>query len=54
MLERLPIAFARVNAGNTSKNELNEIMHSLHQSKELFKKYKTIQWIQRTDEFEKW
>ena len=36
MLQRLPIAFAQVRAGNDSENLLNEIgqiFHSLHQSR---------------------
>ena len=36
MVERLPIAFAQVKAGNTSENLLNEIRHivySLYQAK---------------------
>ena len=36
MLERLPIAFAQVKAGNTSENLLNEIrqiVYSLYQAK---------------------
>ena len=53
MLEILPIAFARVNTSKNVLNEIHQIMHSLYQSKELFKKYKTIQWIQRSDEFKK-
>ena len=46
MLQRLPIAFAQVIAGNTSKNLLNEIrqiIYSLYQEKEVTKKvYKNI------------
>ena len=41
MLQRLPIAFAQVKAGNTSKNLLNEIrqiIYSLYQAKEITKK----------------
>ena len=46
MLQRLPIALARVKAGNKSENLLNkirQIVHSLYQSKEITKKvYKNI------------
>ena len=38
MLQRLPIAFAQVKAGNTSENLLNEIwqiIHSLYRVKEI-------------------
>ena len=41
MLQRLPIAFAQVKAGNNSENLLNEIrqiIYSLYQSKEITKK----------------
>ena len=41
MLQRLPIALAKVKAGNNSENLLNEIrqiIYSLHQSKEITKK----------------
>ena len=41
MLQRLPIALAQVNAGNTSENLLNEIrqiIYSLYQAKEITKK----------------
>ena len=41
MLQRLPIALAQVNAGNTSENLLNEIrqiLYSLHTTKEINKK----------------
>ena len=41
MLQRLPIAFAQVKAGNNSENLLNEIrqiVYSLYQSKEITKK----------------
>ena len=41
MLQRLPIAFAQVKAGNNSQNLLNEIrqiIYSLYQSKEISKK----------------
>ena len=46
MLQRLPIAFAQVKAGNNSENLLNEIrqiVYSLYQSKEITNKiYNTI------------
>ena len=41
MLQRLPIVFAQVKAGNTSENQLNEIrqiIYSLYRAKEIFKK----------------
>ena len=41
MLQRLPIAFAQVKAGNDSENLLNEIrqvIYSLYQLKEITKK----------------
>ena len=41
MLQRLPIALAKVIAGNTFENLLNEIrqiIHSLHQAIEITKK----------------
>ena len=41
MLQRLPIAFAQVKAGNTSENLLNEIrliIYSLYWAKEINKK----------------
>ena len=41
MLQRLPIALAKVKAGNTSENLLNEIkqiIYSLYQAKEITKK----------------
>ena len=41
MLQRLPIAPARVKAGNTSENLVNQIrqvIYSLYQSKEITKK----------------
>ena len=52
MLQRLPIALAQVKAGNSSEswlNEIRQIVHSLHQSKEITKKVyndiiKSIQW----------
>ena len=40
MLQRLPIALAQVNTGNTSENLLNEIrqiIYSLHWAKEITK-----------------
>ena len=42
MLERLPIALAKVKARNSSGNLLNDIrqiVYSLHQSKTLLEKY---------------
>ena len=52
MLQRLPIAFAQVKAGNNSEsllNEIRQIVYSLYQSKEITKKVynniiKSIQW----------
>ena len=44
MLQRLPIAFSQVKAGNNSENLLNEIrqiVYSLYQSKEITKKVYT-------------
>ena len=41
MIQRLPIAFAQIKAGNNSENLLNEmrqIIYSLYQSKEITKK----------------
>ena len=41
MLQRLPIALTQVKAGKTSENLLNEIkqiIHSVHRSKEVTKK----------------
>ena len=41
ILQRLPIALAKVKVGNTSENLLNElrqIIYSLYQSKEITKK----------------
>ena len=41
MLQRLPIALAQVQAGNNSENLLNEIqkiVYSLYQSKDITKK----------------
>ena len=41
MLQRLPIAFAQVNAGSNSKsllNEIRQIVYYLYQSKEISKK----------------
>ena len=41
-LQRLPIALAQVKAGNNSEsllNEIRQIVYSLHQSKEIAKKY---------------
>ena len=49
MLQRLPIAFAQVKAGNTSEKLLNEIiqvMYSLYQAKQIKKVYDNIMnWI---------
>ena len=47
LLSRLSIALAKVKAGNTSENLLNEIsqsIYSLYQSKELLKTY-TMNYI---------
>ena len=44
MIQRLPIAFAQVKAGNNSQNLLNEIrqiVYSLCHSKAITKKYTT-------------
>ena len=41
MIQRLPIAFAQIKAGNNSENLLNEmrqIIYSLYKSKEITKK----------------
>ena len=41
MLQRLPIAFSQVNAGNNLEsllNEIRQIVYSLYQSKEIIKK----------------
>ena len=41
MLQRLPIAFAQIKAGNNSQsllNEIRQIVHLLYQSKEITKK----------------
>ena len=41
MLQRLPIAFAQIKAGNNSQillNEITQIVYSLYQSKEITKK----------------
>ena len=41
MLQRLPISFAQIKAGNNSQsllNEIRQIVHSLYQSKEITKK----------------
>ena len=49
MLQRLPIAYAQVKAGNTSENLINEMrqfIYSLHRTKE----YNT-QWIQQHNEY---
>ena len=45
MLQRFPIALAKVKASNTSENLLNEIRqitYFLYQAKELLRKYITI------------
>ena len=45
MLQRLPIPFAQVKAGNTSKNLVNQIrqiIFSLYQVTKLLKSYMTI------------
>ena len=45
MLQRLQIALAKVKAGNTSENLLNElrkITYSLYREKEITEKYITI------------
>ena len=42
MLQRLPIALARIKSGNNSEsllNEISKIVYSLYQSKEITKKY---------------
>ena len=51
MLQRLPIALARVKAGNSSENLLNEIrqiVYSLYQWKKITKKLynNIIKWMQ--------
>ena len=49
MLQRFPIALAKVKASNTSENLLNEIrqiIYFLYQAKELLRKYITISWTQ--------
>ena len=41
MLQRLPIAFAQIKAGNNSQsllNEIRQIVYSLYQSKEITRK----------------
>ena len=43
MRQRLPIALEQVKAGNNSEsllNEIRQVVYSLHQSKEITKKYK--------------
>ena len=47
MLQRLPIAHAKVKASNTSENLLNEIRQIiyLYRSKGIIKNYTTIKWI---------
>ena len=52
MLQRLPIAFAQVKAGNNSEsllNEIRQIVYSLYQSKQIARKIynniiKSVQW----------
>ena len=42
MLKRLPIALAKIKAGNNSEsllNEIRQIVYSLYRSKKLLKKY---------------
>ena len=42
LLQRLPIALAQIKAGNNSEsllNEIRQIFYSLHQSKQITKKY---------------
>ena len=42
MLQRLPIALAKVKAGDNSKsllNQIRQIVYSLYQSKQITKKY---------------
>ena len=42
MIKRLPIALAQVKAGNNSEsllNEIRKIVYSLHQSKQITKKW---------------
>ena len=44
LLQRLPIALAQIKAGNNSEsllNEIRQIFYSLHQSKQITKKYTT-------------
>ena len=45
LLQRLPIAFAQVKAGNNSEgllNEIRQIVYSLYQSKQITKVYNNI------------
>ena len=46
MLSRLPISIAQLNTGNNSeklKNEIRQVLHSLHRSKKLTKNiYKSL------------
>ena len=47
MLQRLPISLAQVKAGNNSLsllNEIRQIVYSLHQSKQITRKY-TITYL---------
>ena len=47
------MALAQVKAGNTSViNEIRQIICFLYREKMLLKKYKTIQWMQQSDEIE--
>ena len=45
MLQRLPIVFAQVKAGNTSEkllNEIGQVIYSLYQAKQIEKVYNNI------------
>ena len=45
MLQKLPIALAQIKTGNNSEsllNKIKQIVHSLHQSKEITKKIYNI------------
>ena len=47
MLQILPIALAQVKAGNNSESlltEIRQVVYSLHQSKQITKKYTTT-WL---------
>ena len=55
MLQRLPIAFAQVKAGNNSEsllNEIRQIVYSLYQSKEITKK--VYNNINKSKQLQKW